>query len=307
MPNYTTINEYNDYLVENQIQINIIDFVKEVNKIKYNIDISFIDEFIELVSNKIIKTLFLLFYRMLYIMIKNNFENFIKNPNKSYKIIKLNIDDNIINILNEINININNIFDYFGESKLLDSNKLKDFLINIGNNNIKDINQLTKFIKKLLLKICNKFNKNFCWLTIRISKNKKIFKENKLLDYDIPRWHIDGKYYNSESIQYKFILTLKGPSTLIINPNNKIRNKFLQILDKDNDIINVRLERNKIVKNESIIKVKTLINGVITMSNNSNLATIHSEPPIHEDRIFISILPMTIDEIDQLKLRWNSK
>jgi len=47
---YTTINEYNTYLVENQIQINIIDFVKEVNKIKYKIDISFIDEFIELVS-----------------------------------------------------------------------------------------------------------------------------------------------------------------------------------------------------------------------------------------------------------------
>ena len=47
---YTTIEEYNTYLVENQININIIDFVKEVNKLKYNIDISFIDEFIELVS-----------------------------------------------------------------------------------------------------------------------------------------------------------------------------------------------------------------------------------------------------------------
>ena len=29
---------------------NIINFVKEINKLKYNIDISFIDEFIELVS-----------------------------------------------------------------------------------------------------------------------------------------------------------------------------------------------------------------------------------------------------------------
>ena len=47
---YTTINEYNTYLVENQVNINIIDYVKEVNKIKYKIDISFIDEFIELVS-----------------------------------------------------------------------------------------------------------------------------------------------------------------------------------------------------------------------------------------------------------------
>ena len=50
MIGYTNINEYITYLVENQININIIEFVKEVNKLKYNIDISFIDEFIELVS-----------------------------------------------------------------------------------------------------------------------------------------------------------------------------------------------------------------------------------------------------------------
>ena len=47
---YTTIEEYNTYLVENQININIIDFVKEINKLEFKIDISFIDEFIELVS-----------------------------------------------------------------------------------------------------------------------------------------------------------------------------------------------------------------------------------------------------------------
>ena len=47
---YTTIQEYNTYLVENQININIIDYVKEVNKLEFKIDISFIDEFIELVS-----------------------------------------------------------------------------------------------------------------------------------------------------------------------------------------------------------------------------------------------------------------
>ena len=47
---YTTIEEYNNYLVENQVNINIIDYVKEVNKLEFKIDISFIDEFIELVS-----------------------------------------------------------------------------------------------------------------------------------------------------------------------------------------------------------------------------------------------------------------
>ena len=82
MSSYRAINDYNTYLVENQLNINIIDYVKEVNKLnitKKKIDISFIDEFIELVNkevkhkqclcfrNKIIKTLFLLFYRMLYL------------------------------------------------------------------------------------------------------------------------------------------------------------------------------------------------------------------------------------------------
>ena len=47
---YKSIEEYNTYLVNNQVNVNIIDFVKEINKIKYNIDILFIDEFIELVS-----------------------------------------------------------------------------------------------------------------------------------------------------------------------------------------------------------------------------------------------------------------
>jgi len=47
---YITIKEYNTYLVENQVNINIIEYVKEVNKLEFKIDISFIDEFIELVS-----------------------------------------------------------------------------------------------------------------------------------------------------------------------------------------------------------------------------------------------------------------
>ena len=47
---YTTIEEYNNYLVENKnIDIDIIEYVKEINKLISNIDISFIDDFIELV------------------------------------------------------------------------------------------------------------------------------------------------------------------------------------------------------------------------------------------------------------------
>ena len=50
MIGYTNVNKYISYLIDNQNNVNIINFVKEINKLKYNIDISFIDEFIELVS-----------------------------------------------------------------------------------------------------------------------------------------------------------------------------------------------------------------------------------------------------------------
>lgn len=39
--NFTTPIEYNNYLIENKENIIIIDYVKQLNKILYNIDISF--------------------------------------------------------------------------------------------------------------------------------------------------------------------------------------------------------------------------------------------------------------------------
>lgn len=49
MESIKTINEFNDYLVENKINIMILEYVKKINELKYNIDISFIDELLELV------------------------------------------------------------------------------------------------------------------------------------------------------------------------------------------------------------------------------------------------------------------
>ena len=50
---YLKIKEYNTYLVDNKVPINIINYVKEINKIEYKLeDINFIDDFIKLVHRK---------------------------------------------------------------------------------------------------------------------------------------------------------------------------------------------------------------------------------------------------------------
>ena len=47
---FTTIEEYNNYLAGGKSDVDIIEYIKEINKLEYNIDISFIDEFIKLVD-----------------------------------------------------------------------------------------------------------------------------------------------------------------------------------------------------------------------------------------------------------------
>ena len=46
---YTTIEEYNNYLVIKKKNVNIIEYVKEINELTFKIDISFMNDFIELV------------------------------------------------------------------------------------------------------------------------------------------------------------------------------------------------------------------------------------------------------------------
>ena len=45
-----SVEEYNKYLIDNNVEIMLIDYVKTVNKLIYNIDISFIDNFLNLVD-----------------------------------------------------------------------------------------------------------------------------------------------------------------------------------------------------------------------------------------------------------------
>ena len=49
MTNISSIEEYNDYLIKNKINVTILEYVNDINDIKYNIDIDFIDELLELV------------------------------------------------------------------------------------------------------------------------------------------------------------------------------------------------------------------------------------------------------------------
>ena len=68
--------------------------------------------------------------------------------------------------------------------------------------------------------------------------------------------------------------------------------------------MNVRKKQNAIFARK---KVKQLKNneGLIFIVGNKEKALIHSEPSMKEERIFISILPGTEKQIENIKKRWN--
>lgn len=219
---------------------------------------------------------------------------FLDNPsNESFKLFDIKYTKKEKKCLDLFNVDDFYNYDHYGSSELLG---LQDFL---GKNTKKCIDTVYILIQRITNDVLKAYKKDYCWLTVRISLPNN--------SYDIPRWHTDGNFYDSikkNEKQSKFIITLKGPGTLLINPDDDTRDKFSslnthKILTKDE----IRMKGYDLLKNENIIKANN--QGIIFFVGNVELAAIHSEPPINEKRIFLSILPGHESEINELKKRWN--
>ena len=133
--------KFNNQLLEEQRTINIINYVKEVNNLYYKIDISFIDEFINLVSkdecciyhDKLQK--YANYYLLLEECIKyfNDYQNKLK---EKYIIIYKNRIDEQEKLLNVKDDKIDNL-----EKKI-------DMIIEKNNKLLEDNNKLLKYAEK---------------------------------------------------------------------------------------------------------------------------------------------------------------
>ena len=121
-------------------------------------------------------------------------------------------------------------------------------------------------------------------------------------DYRIPRWHCDGKYFNfhhpsNQRIAYKFAFVLKGAATLFADvPNSeKLLINSLSLED--------RLLADQIVRKYKIESPQIGELAIFRVGDEEKGA-VHSEPHITVDRLFISILPGSEEEIRELYNFW---
>ncbi len=187
-------------------------------------------------------------------------------------------------------------YNRYGDLHLI-NDELSIFFKEIGNNDQNVISVVAEVIAKTTQQVVRASNKDSAWLSVRVSKPNSF--------YDIPRWHVDGQYYgfnnpspNPELI-FKFAATLKGSSTLLYNLPHEQRDIFIEHCE-DRQFLSEFLDLNKA---ESPKRGE----GVIFVVANDKIAAVHSEPPVHENRLFFSILLGDKSEIEELYPRNHPK
>lgn len=185
-------------------------------------------------------------------------------------------------------------YDRFGDLHLL-KDELATFLKSIGNDDQDVISAVAEVISKTAHQVVSTSNKDSAWVCVRASKPNA--------NFDIPRWHMDGAYYGLNGpypypeIVFKFAATLKGSQTLLYNLTHDQRDTFNAHWD-DRQFLSEFLDLSKA---ESPKRGE----GVFFIVANDAIAAAHSEPPMHDNRLFFSILIGDRSEIEELYLRWH--
>jgi hypothetical protein len=198
-------------------------------------------------------------------------------------------------------------YSHYGKYSDLDSTELYEYIERIGDNKREVIDS----VHRSVLKIVDQFSRHYskinptadaAWITIRA------FKPNE--DYKVPRWHQDGRFFDTEYDTHKFATVLTGPSTLIATIPLSEYDEFKKVraANRSKTPFDSHEEDWKYEREVIGPKLQEFIsNSFISVPDNYGLifvtgsreGAIHSEPDITTKRLFMSILPGTQQQITQ--------
>lgn len=248
---------------------------------------------------------------------KNNIvdglESLLNSNTESHVIADVGFTDEDYNLINKINIiqKIYSIYGYILEEKELKS--ISNFIQMLGND--KEIsNSVAKIIVEKFIRPSMLASKHTsAWFTIRCTQPTDY--------YDEARWHCDGLYFIPAEplVMYKIVCTMRGAGTIIktdpIAKKIMYRKESEMVAKINKRLTNVdRTDTKKVQKitNDIRRKYRTVVadslnlfetiqldnnQAVIFIAGDKDRCLIHSEPPIHAKRIFISIVPGKYSDI----------
>ena len=174
--------------------------------------------------------------------------------------------------------------------------------------------RIKNIIKNIIHEFLTKTKQESALIHLRIFKPHDGFK--------VPNWHQDGFYFKGQKkYNIKLLTTLKGKSTLISRWNKEAideQDKVFKLIEQKKDNLNktpskkwlnsyesyqesklesLRVNLSKIIKHEPINydSAYSYVNG--------KYATLHSEPDITEDRIFLAVMPNSRENIKKCNMK----
>ena len=174
----------------------------------------------------------------------------------------------------------NHELNHFGEIASLQEN-VAAFLSEIGTNETEVVERAARRIHEIAIEIIKVSGRETAWVCMRASLPNSLF--------DIPRWHFDGKYYAERENypQYKFAMALRGASTLFY-PMPKELTELRRVIRMH---MSDRKFTQELFRAEDVVSPPKGM-GAFFIAGDANRAAFHSEPPIHESRLFFFWCPV---------------
>ena len=179
-------------------------------------------------------------------------------------------------------------YNQFGEFSKIEGEVI-DYLSRVGPNDLNVVKRAAAKIDRIVKMVMSSSGKQTAWICLRASTATD--------RYDLPRWHMDGHYYRqSDSLQYKFATTLIGASTHFYPLSRELKElrRVIRIHTGNRKFTSELCQGGPIFS-------PTVGEGVFVLAGDRNVAALHTEPPIHEPRLFFSIVPCSEEELKDLK------
>ena len=182
------------------------------------------------------------------------------------------------------------VYHQFGDLETLEKS-IANFIGEIGSNESGLALQVASQLKEITGAVINASGKETAWICLR-----SFIPTSR---YDVPRWHVDGFYCTPEGpedLLFKFVVTLVGPTTLFYPLPQELRKR-------SENMVHNRQYMSNLCKQENVVSPNLGQGAIFRSGQYTKMAALHSEPPIHENRLFFSIVPCSQAQLPALKTR----
>jgi hypothetical protein len=168
-------------------------------------------------------------------------------------------------------------------------NEVFEFLLQIGSNHPDIASHVAARVSEIAQRILLGLKKDTAWVFLRATPIDLANASH--------HWHFDWPFYNSKDPQYRFVITLKGPTTLFYPLSLEEKDLRKRIYHRMNDLQFLA----DICDEEKILHFPREF-GVLFL--NREMGALHTEP-VHTDqsRLFLSIVPCNSQEMIELEAR----